>query len=58
MQAELQSLEMVINEMRETKGLNEFDRVWIKCPEKISEEDIGTIFERSRKLLDQYRMIC
>jgi len=55
MQAELQNLEMVINEVRKIPELNGFDRIWIDCPEKISQEDIRGIFERSRTLLDQYR---
>lgn len=55
MQAELQHLEMVINEVRKIDGLNNFDRIWIECPENMSEEDIRRLFERSRTLLDQYR---
>ncbi|KIX03274.1 uncharacterized protein Z518_06826 [Rhinocladiella mackenziei CBS 650.93] len=55
MQAELQYLEIVINEVRRVPGLNSFDQIWIERPEKMSEEDICQIFERSRTLLDQYR---
>ena len=55
MQAELQNLEMVINEVRKLPEVNGFDRIWIECPEKITQEDIRGIFERSRTLLDQYR---
>ncbi|EXJ67767.1 uncharacterized protein A1O5_09113 [Cladophialophora psammophila CBS 110553] len=54
MQAELQHLEVVINEVRKIPGLNSFDRIWIDDPESMSEEDIRRIFERSRTLLDQY----
>ncbi|KIW23888.1 uncharacterized protein PV07_12051 [Cladophialophora immunda] len=54
MQAELQHLEVVINEVRKIPGLNSFDRIWIDNPESMSEEDIHRIFERSRTLLDQY----
>lgn len=54
MQAELQHLEMVINEIRKMPELNSFDRIWIECPEHMSEDDIRKIFERSRTLLDQY----
>ncbi|KIW93908.1 uncharacterized protein Z519_05223 [Cladophialophora bantiana CBS 173.52] len=54
MQAELQHLEVVINEVRKIPGLNSFDRIWIDDPERMSEEDIRRIFERSRTLLDQY----
>ncbi|KAL2436546.1 hypothetical protein ABEF95_011895 [Exophiala dermatitidis] len=54
MQAELQHLEMVINEVRQIPELNSFDRIWIDCPEQLSEEGIRQIFERSRTLLDQY----
>jgi len=54
MQAELQHLEMIINEIRKMPELNSFDRIWIDCPEHMSEDDIRKIFERSRTLLDQY----
>ncbi|KAH0839059.1 hypothetical protein FOPE_05563 [Fonsecaea pedrosoi] len=54
MQAELQHLEVVINEVRKIPGMNSFDRIWIDNPESMSEEDIHRIFERSRTLLDQY----
>ncbi|KIX99819.1 uncharacterized protein Z520_04455 [Fonsecaea multimorphosa CBS 102226] len=54
MQAELQHLEVVINEVRKIPGLNSFDQIWIEDPESMSEEDIHRIFERSRTLLDQY----
>ncbi|KAK4935878.1 hypothetical protein LTR10_023136 [Elasticomyces elasticus] len=54
MQAELQHLEMIINEIRKMPELNSFDRIWIECPEHMSEDDIRKIFERSRTLLDQY----
>ena len=54
MQAELQHLEVVINEVRKIPALNSFDRIWIECPEHMSEGDIRKIFERSRALLDEY----
>ncbi|KIW80589.1 hypothetical protein Z517_07205 [Fonsecaea pedrosoi CBS 271.37] len=54
MQAELQHLEVVINEVRKIPGMNSFDRIWIDNPESMSEEDIHRIFERSRTLLDEY----
>lgn len=54
-QAELMHLEMVIEQIRKYPGMNEFDRRWIECPEKLSERDIESIFERSRELLAQYR---
>ncbi|KAL6246668.1 hypothetical protein RBB50_005975 [Rhinocladiella similis] len=54
MQAELQHLELIINEIRKIPELNSFDRTWIECPEHMSEDDIRKIFERSRTLLDQY----
>lgn len=54
-QAELMHLEMVIEEIRKYPGMNEFDRRWIESPEKLSERDIESIFERSRELLAQYR---
>jgi hypothetical protein len=56
MQAELQHIEMIINEARKIPELNTFDRIWVECPENLSEEDVGRLFERSRTLLDQYRM--
>lgn len=55
MQAELQHLELVINEVRRVPELNGFDQIWVDCPEHLSEEGIRQIFERSRTLLDQYR---
>lgn len=54
MQAELQHLEAVINEVRTIPELNSFDRIWIDDPETMSEDGIRRIFERSRALLDQY----
>jgi hypothetical protein len=54
MQAELQHLEAVINEVRTIPGANSFDRIWIDNPESLSTEDIRRIFERSMTLLDQY----
>jgi spore germination protein YaaH len=54
MQAELQHLEAIINEVRAIPDVNGFDRIWIDDPESMSEEDIHRIFERSRTLLDQY----
>jgi hypothetical protein len=54
MQAELQHLEAIINEVRRIKGLNDFDSVWIEKPESMSEGDIRQVFERSRGLLDEY----
>lgn len=55
MQAELQHLEMIINEVRKVPELNSFDRIWVECPEHMCQDDITKIFERSRTLLDQYR---
>jgi hypothetical protein len=54
MQAELQHLEVVIDEVRKIPALNSFDRIWIESPEHMSEDDIRKIFERSRALLDEY----
>ncbi|KAJ9503289.1 hypothetical protein LTR99_006851 [Exophiala xenobiotica] len=54
MQAELQHLEVVIDEVRKIPALNSFDRIWIENPEHMSEDDIRKIFERSRALLDEY----
>lgn len=54
MQAELQHLEAIIDEVRTIPELSSFDRIWIENPENMSEEDIHRIFERSRTLLDQY----
>ncbi|KAJ9610840.1 hypothetical protein H2200_005617 [Cladophialophora chaetospira] len=54
MQAELQHLEAVIEQVRTIPDLSSFDRIWIDDPESMSEDDIRRIFERSRTLLDQY----
>ena len=54
MQAELQHLEAIINEVRKIPDVNGFDRIWIDNPESMSEDDLYRIFERSRTLLDQY----
>jgi len=55
MQAELLHLELVIDEARKSNKIGHFDRSWLKCAKDMSQEDIQTIFERSRTLLKQYR---
>jgi hypothetical protein len=54
MQAELQHIELIINEVRGIPGCNSFDHVWVDDVTSDSNSDIQKVFERSRALLNEY----
>lgn len=55
MQAELLGLELTLEEIRRDPEHNRFNTAWLGLPHSDTNAVISGLFERVRKLLDQYR---